>query len=154
MSWELRRATLEDLDAVLALERATFAEDAWSAESMRAELASPHGYYLVADRPEADGEVDGYAGLLAPAGAEQGDVQTLAVAPEARRHGLGRALLRALLQEAAIRGATEVFLEVRDDNPTARALYADEGFVRIGERPDYYPGGVTAVVMRRTLGAG
>lgn len=153
MSWELRRATLHDLDAILALERSTFADDAWSAESMRAELSSPHDYYLVADRPETPGEVDGYAGLLAPQGAGQGDIQTIAVAEPARRHGLGRALLRALLQEAAIRSVADVFLEVRSDNPGARALYASEGFEAIGERPDYYPGGVAAIVMRKASDA-
>ena len=66
MSWALRAATLDDLDALDTLEHITFPSDAWSREMIAAELAGPHGHYLAAvdDR----GEVIGYAGLLAPAG--------------------------------------------------------------------------------------
>ena len=54
--------------------------------------------------------------------------------------------------EAAQRGAREVFLEVRADNPTAQALYASEGFVEVGRRPRYYqPDDVDAVVMKLDL---
>lgn len=145
--WELRRATTDDLDAVMAIETATFPSDAWSRDGMLAELRGPHGYYLVARGP--DGTVDGYAGLLAPRGAEQGDIQTVAVAERARRRGLGRALVLALVAEARRRGARELFLEVRADNPVAQALYAALGFERVGTRPRYYqPDDVDAVVMR------
>ncbi len=81
-----------------------------------------------------------------------GDIQTLAVAPEARRHGLGRTLVTALLAEAASRGAHEVFLEVRADNPNARALYDSLGFEQIAVRAKYYqPDGVDAQIMRVRL---
>lgn len=143
----LRAATLDDLDAIMALETATFTDDAWSAESMRSELAGEHGHYLVAV-DDADAVV-GYAGLLAPRGGDDADIQTIAVAPHVRRRGLGRALLSALLAEAAERGASRVFLEVRADNPDAQALYESFGFERIAVRPRYYPGGIDAVIMRR-----
>ena len=147
MSWMLRRAEPDDLDAIMALETATFPTDAWSAATMADELASPHGHYLVAQAD--DGAVDGYAGLRAPDGAAQADIQTIAVAERARRRGLGRTLLLALLAEARRRGATEVFLEVRADNPGAQALYDRLGFVRIAVRPRYYqPDGLDAVIMR------
>ncbi|WP_395640601.1 ribosomal protein S18-alanine N-acetyltransferase [Pseudolysinimonas sp.] len=147
MSWALRRATADDLDAIMAIETEMFPTDAWSPELMAAELAGPHGYYLVAQA--ADGTVDGYAGLLAPRGSGQADIQTIAVVPRARRRGLGRTLMLALLNEARRREATEVFLEVRADNPGAQALYAALGFAEIAVRPNYYqPDGVDAVVMR------
>ena len=143
----LRRATLDDLDAIMEIETATFPSDAWSRGSMAAELAGAHGYYLVA---ENDTSLEGYAGLLAPEGSGQADIQTLAVVAGSRRRGLGRALAVALLDEAARRGATEVFLEVRADNPGARALYESLGFAEIAVRPEYYqPDGVDAVIMRR-----
>ncbi len=147
MSWSLRRAKAADLDAIMAIETAMFETDAWSPATMAAEIEGSNGYYLVA---EAEDEgIDGYAGLLAPEGGGQGDIQTIAVVERARRRGLGRTLMLALLNEARRRGVTEVFLEVRADNPEAQALYVSLGFVEIAVRPNYYqPDGVDAVIMR------
>lgn len=150
MSWELRRASADDLDAIMAIEDATFAGDAWSRASMRAELAGPHSYYLVATAPE--GAVEGYAGLMAPRGAGQADIQTIAVVGTARRRGLGRVLVQSLVTEARRRGASEVFLEVRADNPGAQQLYRALGFEQIAVRPHYYqPDDVDALVMSLEL---
>lgn len=147
----LREATRADLDAIMDLERASFPSDAWSATAMAAELASPHGRYLVDDE---DDRVVGYGGVRAVAGASDADIQTLALDPAVRGRGRGRALLRALLAEARRRGAREVFLEVRDDNPVAQALYRSEGFVEIARRPRYYqPDDVDALIMQLTLPA-
>jgi ribosomal-protein-alanine N-acetyltransferase len=158
VNWQLRRAGVSDLDAIMAIETSVFQGDAWSAEAMRADLASPHCYYLVAlpvetaTEPAEAAEIAGYAGLLAPRGAKEADIQTIAVQPAARRGGLGRVLMISLLNEARRRGAREVFLEVRADNPNAEALYASLGFERIGVRPHYYqPDDVDAVVMRAPL---
>lgn len=152
MSWMLRPAREDDLTAIMAIESELFPTDAWSQATMAAEIAGRHGHYLVAE--SEDGEIDGYAGLLAPRGSGQADIQTIAVVPRARRRGLGRTLLRALLDEAQAREATEVFLEVRADNPGARALYAEFGFDEIAVRPRYYqPDGVDAVIMRLALPA-
>ena len=150
MTWLLRRAGVDELDAIMAIETATFATDAWSSELMRAELENAHTYYLVA---VGDG-VEGYAGLLAPRGAGQADIQTIAVVEGARGQGLGRTLMIALLSEARTRGADEVFLEVRADNPAAQHLYESLGFEQIDLRKKYYqPDGVDAVIMRLTLPA-
>jgi ribosomal-protein-alanine acetyltransferase len=145
----LRRAGLADLDAIMAIERATFPADAWSSSSMRAELRGPHGYYVVAAAD--DGALEGYAGLLAPEGAGQADIQTIAVVESARGRGVGRLLMSALLGEAERRGAAEIFLEVRADNEPAQRLYESLGFERIAVRPHYYqPDNADAWVMRRT----
>jgi ribosomal-protein-alanine N-acetyltransferase len=152
MTFELRVATPDDLDAIMALETSTFVSDAWSAESMSSELASEHTYYLFAFDPASPQELAGYGGLLAPSGGEDGDIQTLAVAEGARRHGLGRTLVTSLVAEAAARGAKQVFLEVRADNPGARALYDSLGFEQIAVREKYYqPDGVDAQIMRVRL---
>jgi ribosomal-protein-alanine acetyltransferase len=142
----IRPATIDDLDAIMALERASFPSDAWSAAMMREELSSRHGAYYV---DEQERRVVGYAGLRAPAGARDADVQTIAVATEVRGTGRGRALLGTLLREASDRRIGEVFLDVRADNPVAQQLYASEGFTQIARRPRYYqPDDVDAVVMR------
>lgn len=151
-AYELRRAHPDDVPAIMELERSVFANDAWSERSMRSEVTGEHGYYLVAFEPETPERIDGYAGLLAPRGGAEGDIQTIAVAPHARRRGLGRTLMQALLAEARRRGAREVFLEVRADNPGAQTLYQELGFAEIGVRPKYYqPDGVDAIVMRLAI---
>lgn len=144
----LRDATLADLDEVAALEADLFGSDAWSREIVREELAGDHRRYLVL--VDERGAIRGYAGLLVVG--TDGDIQTIAVAPELRGGGHGRALMVELLAEAARRGARQVFLEVRADNPPARGLYASLGFAEIGVRPRYYqPEGIDAIVMQLQL---
>lgn len=145
----LRAATPDDLDAIMAIEHRSFPTDAWSPQAMALELASPHGRYLV---DEHEGTIVGYGGVRALEGGSDADIQTIALDAEHRGAGRGRALLRALLSAAAERGAREVFLEVRADNPTAEGLYRSEGFEEIGRRPRYYqPDDIDAVVMRLAL---
>jgi ribosomal-protein-alanine acetyltransferase len=152
MTWKLRTAAVGDLDRIMQLETGTFGTDAWSREAMRRDLVSRQCYYLVAERLGFPGELDGYAGLFAPSGALEGDIQTIAVAESARRRGLGRALMQALIGEARKRGANEVFLEVRADNPGAHDLYVTLGFEDIAVRVAYYqPDGVDAIVMRQVI---
>ncbi|HEX6933640.1 MAG TPA: ribosomal protein S18-alanine N-acetyltransferase [Streptosporangiaceae bacterium] len=146
----LRPMTHADIDAVLELERAVFGAEAWSRQMLAGELDQQPAsrYYLVADD---GGRVAGYAGLLGPGW--QGDVLTLAVAADRWGQGIGTALLRALLAEAARRGCTEVFLEVRTDNSRAQELYRRHDFTEVGIRRGYYqPSGADALVMRKSLG--
>lgn len=133
----------------MAIETATFTTDAWSSEAMASDLDSEHTYYLVAFPPDEPENVVGYAGLLAPRGGSDGDIQTIAVHESVRGRGLGRALMITLIDECRRRGVTELFLEVRADNPVAQALYGSLGFSEIAVRPHYYqPDDVDAVVMR------
>lgn len=146
----LRAATEADLDVIWAIETSVFGSEAWSREMMRDELTAAHRSYLalVGD----DGVVHGYGGLLAIG--TEGDIQTIAVAAEARGAGHGRRLMNALLDAAADRGVREVFLEVRADNPVAQELYRSLGFLEIAVRPRYYqPDGVDAIVMKLEMGA-
>ena len=163
MTAALRAMAPADLTAVAELERELFPEDAWSWEMFASEISDrAYGrYYLVA---EEAGRVVGYAGLLAqppvasrlggvrqPAG--QADVLTMAVAASHWGQGIGSALLTALVGEASRRRCTEVFLEVRADNPRAQQLYLRHGFAAAGLRRGYYqPSGVDAIVMRRSVG--
>lgn len=145
----LRLATSDDLDAIMAIEHRSFPTDAWSSEAMAIELASPHGRYLV---DEHEGSIIGYGGVRALQGSNDADIQTIAFDAEHRGAGRGRALLRALLDAAVERGAREVFLEVRADNPGAEGLYRSEGFEEIARRPRYYqPDDVDAIVMKLVL---
>ena len=152
MTWQLRRATVDDLDAIMAIESSVFVTDAWPPSIMRAELTDEHGYYLVAFPPDEPMQIDAYAGLRSPLREPQADIQTIAVSEGARGKGLGRVLMLQLISEAHTRGAREVFLEVRDDNPAAQALYVSLGFEQIAVRPKYYqPDGVDAIIMRLAI---
>lgn len=145
----LRPATPDDLDAIMAIERVAFASDAWSERLMADELASPHNHYVVVER---GGRIEGYAGLRAPAGSKDADIQTIALTASARGRGTGRAIFEALLEQASLRGVRNVFLDVRDDNTVAQSLYASEGFREIGRRTKYYAAdGVDAIVMQLDL---
>ncbi len=149
MTWQLRRANRADVIAIMALETRIFANDAWSADAMARDVTDPDCYYLVAFPPDIPTRIDAYAGLLAPRGALEGDIQTIAVTEDARGHGLGRTLMLALLSEARKRGAREVFLEVRADNPGAQRVYRRLGFEDLDVRRGYYqPDNVDALVMR------
>lgn len=153
-TWQLRRATAGDLEPIMAIESRVFGTDAWSESGMLGELTDRHGYYLVAFFPGQPARIDAYAGLRAPLGEPQADIQTIAVAEGARRRGLGRVLMLRMIDEARQRQAREVFLEVRADNPTAQSLYESLGFERIAVRPRYYqPDGVDAIVMRLAIPA-
>lgn len=94
---------------------------------------------------------DGAGLALARVAADEAEILTLAVLPEARRRGVGGALLASVAAGAAARGARALFLEVAVGNAPARALYAAAGFVAVGRRRGYYPGGEDALVLRQAL---
>ncbi len=146
---EIREATKDDLPAIMELERACFANDAWDQATMRSEIIAKHTYYLAAFK---QGSVVGYAGLSKLQGNTQADIQTIAVAEAFRGQGLARALMRQVLSQAKQLEASEIFLEVRADNPAAQGLYLGLGFEHIDTRKHYYqPDDVDALVMRLNL---
>ena len=128
----------------------------WSLAQYVEEASADDRDYLVA---ELDGDPVGYAGAWdAP---DITHVMTVAVVPHARRRGVGRRLVTELVDRSRTRGASAWTLEVRADEPGARALYQRLGFVEVGRRPGYYvdPGTdpsegrgrrVDAVLMTRT----
>lgn len=149
----LRPMTAADLTGVLALERELFPDDPWTPEMFAEEIGQPPAsrLYLIAEESAA-GVLVGYAGMMFVPGGAQADVLTIAVSSRHWGHGVGSALLSALIQAARDRDRTEVFLEVREDNPRARGLYLRRGFEEIGVRRGYYqPSGVDAIVMRKDL---
>lgn len=102
----------------------------WDAVAFAALLAQP-GVFAV-ERP------DGF--VLMRVAADEAEILTLAVRPAARRQGLGAALTGEALADAQALGADRAFLEVAEDNPAARALYARLGFTEAGRRRAYYAG--------------
>ena len=140
-----------DLPVVVSMERVVYPGDAWSVGQFKEELAGvPRTRKYIVATNEA-GDVLGYAGVFSPDVGIESDIQTLTVAPEYRRIGIGRSLLRELLKWAQERGSTEIFLEVREGNEEANPLYISEGFEPISVRKRYYSSGASAVIMRKVL---
>jgi ribosomal-protein-alanine N-acetyltransferase len=143
----LRDMTPEDVPTVSVLEQRLFPADAWPIHMFFDELSQPDTRrYLVA---EAASGIVGYAGLMCIE--PIADVQTIAVVPEFEGRGIGSALLTRLIGEAGRRGAQDVLLEVRADNPRAQQLYLRFGFEQIHVRRGYYRDGVDALIMRLQL---
>ncbi len=129
----IRRMRGKDLDAVTAIEQATFAVP-WSRESFRQELErNVAARYLVA---EAEGQVVGYAGAWVIL--DESHITNIAVAEAWRGWGIGRKLTEALLQYLSNLGACYATLEVRVSNERAQNLYKSLGFVSVGKRKRYY----------------
>ena len=143
MTVPIRAVERVDLLDVLRIERRCFA-DPWSYRSFERMLDAPA--FLVA---ETAGEVVGYvvADCTPNFGRDIGHIKDLAVRPETRGVGVGRALLRAALVRLRMEGALVVKLEVREDNESARSLYASEGFEAVRRLPRYYPDGEDALVL-------
>ncbi len=89
--------------------------------------------------------------VLAQRAADEAEILSLAVLPERRGRGIGRALLDSCLDGLAGQGVGRVFLEVAADNVGARALYRAAGFVFAGRRRDYYGAGRDALLLVRRL---
>jgi [ribosomal protein S18]-alanine N-acetyltransferase len=141
----LRQGTIDDVPAVAEIERASFG-DPWSESAFRELVKSRAAIFLIAARG-ASQRVVGYIVALVAAG--QAEIVNLAVSPDERRRGFGRGLLDVGIDRLKDRGAREIFLEVRESNAAALALYASRGFSEVGRRRKYYRNPVEdALVLR------
>ncbi len=122
-----------DAAAAAALDRLLFSAESWS-EADFAASAEDESRFFVAAR-EGD-RLLGVGGLQISF--EQGDILTIGVDPARRGEGIGSAMLEALLGIFLREGGRQLFLEVRQSNGAARALYEKFGFRPIGIRKNYY----------------
>jgi ribosomal-protein-alanine N-acetyltransferase len=144
----LRPAIDADVAQIAEIEKSSFA-DPWNEESFRRLLRAAPAIFLVAVFPP-DQAVAGY--IVAFSVAEDGELLNVAVDSKFRKKGLAGQMLDAVLIELAARGVRSAFLEVRESNSAARALYESHGFIEIGRRAKYYRRPVEdALVLRRTL---
>jgi [ribosomal protein S18]-alanine N-acetyltransferase len=120
---------------MMALERHAVTASHWSQGQYQGML-SEADLRRVALVIEEGSAVQGF--LVARAVEHEWEIENIAVAGTARRRGLGSRLLGEFLDLAREREAESVFLEVRDSNRAARALYEKWGFVEAGRRNGYY----------------
>ena len=138
--------TEDDLEEVLALERASF-HHPWNSEHIRNEIDSPLSFPLLLRL--ADGVCAGY--ICPMLVLDEGHILNVAVHPSNRGQGIGRILVEAALEEFRQRGASFVNLEVRPSNAAAISLYIRCGFTTDGRRKAYYENGEDAILMKYTM---
>ena len=140
----IRPATPADVPAMMAVERHAVTAAHWKATDYE-RLFAPDAERTVLILEEK--KVAGF--LVARRVGPQWELENIAVAGEARRRGLGARLLGELLKQAHAAGAREIFLEVRESNRAARALYEKWAFVQSGRRKCYYHGPDEDAVLYR-----
>ncbi len=146
---QIRAMQHGDLAAVAEVERQSY-DFPWSQGVFRDCLLA--GYYCSV--LDYDGTVSGYSVLSVAA--DEAHVLNLCVGPEWRGYSYGSQLLDDLLSRARAASVNRVLLEVRPSNRQAVRLYLKRGFVRIGERRNYYQADVgreDALVLALSLGA-
>lgn len=132
-----------------AVEAASFA-DPWSLRDFTETLARG---LVVLVAVEADDRVVGF--LVARQMADEGEILNVGVTPARRRAGVGRALVAQGLEHLYALGARQVYLEVRESNHAARALYRGFGFTEVARRARYYRRPVEdAILLRAAIPAG
>ena len=129
--------------AVIAELHAACFDEAWDTAAIARLLAMPGAFALLALRA---GDPIGF--VIARQAADEVEIVSLGVRPDARRVGAADAMMRGVLDRAT--GAATCFLEVAEGNAAARALYLKLGFAQAGRRPRYY-GNEDALVLRCPL---
>jgi ribosomal-protein-alanine N-acetyltransferase len=127
-----RRMDEADLEKVAGIEREVFS-DPWSLNAFRTDLNNEMACPIVA---EFEKLVVGYANLYIVAGELQ--LGNFAIAPGYRNRGVGRKLMDEVMRIGSENRCQSIFLEVRESNEPARALYSAFGFHQTGIRRDYY----------------
>jgi ribosomal-protein-alanine N-acetyltransferase len=132
----------DDLDRIMEVMEAAFDPafgEAWNRAQVGSALTMPNTHYLLAGpmgEPWSEGlEAAGFA--LSRGAADEEELLLIGVRPEFRGRGIGSALMRRFIDQASQRGATRLFLEMREGNP-AELLYRSYGFVMVGRRHHYY----------------
>ena len=124
--------TAAHLDGVCAIENACFAHP-WSRQSIEAELDNETSLFYVAVE---DGQVVGYIGMSFVL--DEGYIYNVAVKADSRKNGVGSALIQTLVTHCRKNNFAFLTLEVRESNAPARSLYEKFGFIKVGERKNYY----------------
>ncbi len=127
---EIRKAVLKDIDAVCDIENKSFSVP-WSREAFCSSIGINDFYVALSG--------ENIAGYIIMARIEpEAEILNIAVAPEYRRKGIGERLIDYTFASDIENRIETYFLEVRESNTPAYALYCKKGFVQIGIRKDYY----------------
>jgi ribosomal-protein-alanine N-acetyltransferase len=133
MNFDIRKMAVEDVPAVAELDKISFSLP-WPERSFRFEVTdNPASRCWVA---EVDGRVVGM--IVAWLFVDEVHIATLATHPDFRRQGIAQKLLTHTLRYTSDEGAVSSFLEVRESNLAAQAMYRKFGYENTGRRKRYY----------------
>ena len=138
---KIERMTAQHVDAVLEIENECFSHP-WSRQSIESELANKTSVFYTA--LEGD-EVAGYIGMSTVL--DEGYIFNVAVSAKHRKKGIGSALIQELVRYGKKNNFAFLTLEVRESNEKARSLYSKFGFIKVGERKNYYSDPVENAVL-------
>lgn len=147
-AFQIRKASLPDLPALMEIEAASFPTDRISRRQMRYLVVKAKGATFIA---EAEGLVAGYATVLLPERPRPARLYSIAVDETFRGRGIGAALVEAVLRAAALAGHASIRLEVRANAQATVRLYRSHGFSEIARLPHYYADREDAVRMAKDL---
>lgn len=124
-----------DIDAVMGIQQHSVTASVWTREHYLV-LTKRHDDRHHALVIEEEGEVGGF--IIGTKIGEEWEIENVAVKPDARRRGLGSHMVGEFINLAKIMGAKAIYLEVRESNRAARALYEKWAFTEEGRRKSYY----------------
>lgn len=130
---KISSANTSAIPFILSIQRASPYASQWSYEDYAAAISQADRLVLIAAQ---DFMVVGF--LVASTAISEWELENIAVAPESRKQGIGRALLGSLIVRARESGAKEIRQEIRASNSAAQKLGLSVGFIQEGRRPSYY----------------
>ena len=138
---QIRLAHDDDLGLLVELERVCL-PDAWRKNTLQNLMNEARYLVLI---------VEDFGYLIGWSAAGVAEIERIGIVPSRRGCGWGALLVRAAVADFTNRNAREIWLEVRESNLAARALYAKCEFEESGRRRDYYDDGEDAILMKREL---
>ncbi|HIV17073.1 MAG TPA: ribosomal protein S18-alanine N-acetyltransferase [Candidatus Alectryocaccobium stercorigallinarum] len=143
---KIREMDFGDIDEVVKIEKENFSVP-WDENGFFSFMIREGTVFVCA---EEDGRITGYGGMVTAA--DQADITNISVSKDKRRSGTGTAIVEKLFEKGREMGIKEIFLEVRQSNAPAAALYEKLGFTEEGVRKNYYEAPVEdALIMKKEL---
>ncbi len=149
---KIRKATLDDLPTMNEMDRVSPTSAHWT-EAQFGDLLRSERLVLLAcgedssHTPDTEGALLGF--VVAVQIAPEWELENVVVSLAARRKGIGKRLLEAILEAARKTNSEAVFLEVRESNHAARSLYEKSGFTQTGLRKSYYANPLEDAILYR-----
>lgn len=149
----MRLATIADVRDILNLDRQSASASHWSEEqyeqSIRSAADETYGRLVLVAHQAAQNKLAVRGFLVARHLSPEWELENIVVSSACQRQGIGRSLLEALVTQARETCSDAIFLEVRESNAPARALYDSAGFRQTGRRKSYYTNPLEDAILYR-----
>ncbi len=145
----IRKATIEDVDAIAEVEKAAFPKGAWPRKAILAEFTENELSEIYVD--VEDGKIVAWLDFMITF--NSATVMALGVLPEYRKRGIATSLMKKMEEVCRAQEETVewITLEVRESNEEAIALYRKLGYAYVTKKVAYYEDGEDALYLIRSL---